>query len=213
MTPDHEPNGITKLATWGRYRVPWFVTYWRDGKPDFRVVEAWRWREAVERSLCWICGDPLKRGRYAFPIGPMCTVNRVSGDPAMHLGCAEYSCVHCPFLSDPDRVRREDETTRAAEAAAGDWGAIKRNPGVVAIWLTKKFHLEPGAGTKTLVRLGRPQRVIWYAKGRLATRAEVRESYEAGCPSLEALAREEGVHAVAALREMQAQAIRWWPKA
>jgi len=206
---DHEPHGIPKLPTWGRYRVPWFVTIWHCERPEFRVVDPIRVREAIEGVLCWICGDPLKRGRYAFAIGPMCTVNRVSAEPPQHRACAIYAAINCPFLSDPSRTRRAgglvDEITK-------DGGMIERNPGVTAIWCTKHFTIEPAMTKGILWRLAQPINVLWYACGRQAEREEVQASFEAGCPSLERMAEEEGVEAMEALRVAQAAAKRWWPR-
>ena len=56
------------------YPVPWFVA-WLDGKADFRVIGPDKLAQAVKRSLCWTCGQPL--GQYnAFLIGPMCAITR-----------------------------------------------------------------------------------------------------------------------------------------
>jgi len=204
-----EPHGISKLPLWGRYRVPWFVTLWKDGKPEFRVIEPERVLEAMRRLLCWICGEPLKARRYGFAIGPMCTVNRVSAEPPQHPACAVYGAILCPFMSDPERGRR---ASGLPKGVVRDAGMIDRNPGVTAIWVTKRYTIERAASHGYLWRLAQPVHVLWYARGREATREQVRESFESGCPALEALAREEGPDAVADLERMRAIAVRYWPK-
>ena len=212
MRENHEPHGIPTLRMFGQHRVPWFVTIWEDGKPEFRVVDPVRWNQAVHYRLCWICGEEITHRLYAFPIGPMCTINRVSADPACHLACSVYAAIHCPFLNDPDRVRRTDDLTDYCEEKAQDWGAIMRNPGITAIWACKKFTVERGAGTKMLVRLGNPRRVLWYYKGAVATRSEVELSIASGIHLLSDLAEQEGPLAIAALETQKARAKRYWPR-
>jgi hypothetical protein len=53
--------------------------------------------------------------------------------------------------------------------------------------------------------------VEWYAEGRPATRAEVLESFESGCPALMDLATTEGPEAVAALQAAQERALAFLP--
>ena len=205
-----EPHGIPHLPLWGRYRVPWFVSIWEDGKPEFRVIEAQRFARAIRERLCWICGTPLGTIK-AFAVGPMCTVNRVSAEPPQHKACAIYAAEHCPFLTDPDRVRRSGGLAAEAES---DPTMIARNPGVTAIWVARSFALEDArwAGRSLpLVRMGEPSEVLWYCRGRPATRAEVIAAWEAGCPTLERIAEAEGEQAVAHLREAQRRALRFHP--
>src|SRR5690242_16765548 len=79
------------------YPVPWFVAD-VDGVPDFRIVDARKFKPALEQRLCWLCGKPL--GAYlAFPIGPMCAVNRVNSEPPSHRECAQWALQACPFLT------------------------------------------------------------------------------------------------------------------
>ena len=95
--------------------VPWFVEWFKDGKPcedgdgvpDFRVVNPRKIVTAIKQHKCWVCGDgPL--GIYkCFVIGPMCAVNRVISEPPSHRECAIYAARICPFLSKPNMVRNE----------------------------------------------------------------------------------------------------------
>lgn len=192
--------------------VPWFVS-WVDGKPDFRLMSPERFNQAVRRNLCWVCGDPMRRSR-AFTLGPMCAVNRTSGEPPSHRSCAIYSATHCPFLANPRSVRRETglpaETVGRLEAPAGIM--IRRNPGVALVWITKRYRIEREPDG-VLFRLGDPEETLWFAERRPATRAEVMASIESGYPLLLEVAKAESPAAVRELERMRDAAMRWLPDA
>jgi len=118
------------------YPVPFFVA-WIDGKPEFRAADANKWRDCVKHGLCWVCGELLGTQK-SFVIGPMCTVNRISADPAAHPDCADWSVRGCPFLTKPKMVRREGGLPDDIHTAGV---MIERNPGVMAIWTTKRFSV------------------------------------------------------------------------
>ena len=163
------------------YPVPWFVT-WINGKPEFRLADSEKWVQAVKHSLCWVCGEPM--GSYkAFVIGPMCCVNRISGDPPSHLECALWSVKGCPFLTKPQMVRREDELVNRHRPNVGGI-MIERNPGVMLIWVTKKYTLASDGRGRHLFSLGEPDSLSWWSEGRRATREEVMRSIDTGLPLL-----------------------------
>ena len=157
--------------------VPWFVAF-VDGQPDFRVIREDGINIALREGVCWLCGKPL--GRFvAFVIGPMCAVNRVTAEPGSHADCALYAAKACPFLSNPRMQRREIEGWRPPAGVA-----IKRNPGVALVWITRFYSLVPDGLGSHLIRLGEPASVHWFAEGRAATRAEVLSSIDSGLPLL-----------------------------
>lgn len=206
------PRRMQKLPVDERgYPVPWFVAY-VDGKPEFRAMDAEKFRRALRDKLCWVCGET--RGVYAvFVVGPMCGVNRVSSEPPSHLDCARWSAENCPFLSDPHMVRREDETVnnvKLVEAAAGH--AICRNPGVALLWVTRSFEILPDGAGKFLLMMGEPESVEWWREGRAATRAEVEAAVESGLPILEAMAAKDRPEALAALAKSRARLEPWLPR-
>jgi hypothetical protein len=159
------------------YPIPFFVA----DPDDFRIADPAKMVRCIKERLCWVCGQPLGI-HMAFVIGPMCTVNRISGDPPTHLDCAVYSCRSCPFLVRPNMVRREDEVTKEADKHVSGI-MIKRNPGVMAIWVTKSYKLEPDSHG-VLFRIGNPESIQWWREGRYATRAEIEESIKTGIPLL-----------------------------
>lgn len=198
------PARIAKLRTDARgYPVPWFVA-WVDGPdgpetvPEFRAMDARKFRAAVQQRLCWVCGEPL--GRWlAFPIGAMCVVTRTISEPPSHVECAEWSIRHCPFLNNPRAVRDETNVPVDARAAAGF--AIKRNPGVACLWVTREYECFNDGRGGVLITIGKPERVTWWREGRSATRAEVQDAIESGLPILLNAARVDGRFAVEALEK------------
>jgi hypothetical protein len=160
---------------------------------------------AIKENLCWVCGGRL--GTYlAFVIGPMCAVNRISGEPPAHRECAEWSAKGCPFMSRSHAHRREAGKPEDAEASDN---AIQRNPGVTLIWITKSYKLTSDTGSssgKPLFQIGEPLDVVCYAEGRRATLDEIRASVDSGLPLLEESARAEGAKAQAQLRDQAAVA-------
>jgi hypothetical protein len=193
------------------YPVPWFVAF-IGGTPDFRVIRPGGIETALRGRLCWTCGIPFQRQEdRAFVIGPMCAVNRVSAEPASHLDCAVYAATHCPFLATPQMVRRERHMPGGTATPAGEM--IRRNPGVALVWVTgyKSWSTFGDGNGGKLVNVGEPKRVLWFARGREATRAEVMESIGSGLPILREMAETEGPAAVAELERMHRRALELVP--
>jgi hypothetical protein len=207
-----EPGRIARLPkNKAGYPVPWFVA-WIDGKPDFRVIRYAGIQVALREKLCWTCGVPfLRQEDRAFVIGPMCAVNRVSAEPASHLDCAVFAATSCPFLATPQMVRRERHIPAEAKRPAGEM--IRRNPGVALVWVTgyKSWATFGDGNGGTLFNVGEPKRVMWFARGREATRAEVMASIGSGLPLLREMAEAEGPAAVAELERMHERAVALVP--
>jgi len=181
------PERIAALPRNDRgFPVPFFVET-VNGKPDFRMVRREAIAECVQQHRCWICGGKLGSWQ-SFVVGPMCCVSRTSAEPPSHRQCAEFAVQACPFMLQPDMVRREDDLTRKIEAEVPQPGEmIKRNPGVTAIWTTKMWALFPDGKGQTLFRMGNVSHLSWWREGRAATFAEVAESIRTGASSLEKL--------------------------
>ena len=187
--------------------IPWFVA-WEGARYDFRVVDARKISPAVNRRLCWLCGQALGR-MMCFVVGPMCVVNRVSSEPPMHRECAEYALRACPFLTQPSRERREGGGLMPLEPTMAGT-AILRNPGVSALYVTRSYTVAKVPGG-VLFDMGPPEEVAWWSEGRAATRAEVEHSIATGLPILEAEADRDGVAAHQALAGAVVQAMRLLP--
>jgi hypothetical protein len=184
--------------------VPWFVA-WVNGAPEFRTADLAKWERAVKRRLCWVCGQRL--GTYlTFVLGPMCTITRTTSEPPCHRECAQWSAINCPFLARPHMHRREANMPVGAIDAPGY--AIKRNPGVSALWITTDFEVFPDSAGRLLISVGSAREVEWYAEGRIATRAEVEESIRTGRPLLEEQARVQ--HGAMEALERQCRAAEAW---
>lgn len=171
------------------YPVPWFVD-WIDGKPEFRAMDGRKLVRAVKEKLCWVCGQPLGRN-MAFVIGPMCAINRVSSEPPSHLECALFSAKACPFLTKPHMVRRENNMPPEEEQFTAGI-AIKRNPGVSLVWVTRYYKAFPPPGGGVLFQIGEPIVMHCFFEGRRATPDEIRHSIKTGLPTLEETARAQG---------------------
>jgi hypothetical protein len=186
--------------------VPWFVAWFDEGKPtepgrgvpDFRVVDTPKIGIAIKQRRCWVCGDSLGV-HLAFVLGPMCAINRTISEPPSHRDCAIFSAASCPFLTQPRMRRNEKDLYEESKSAAGF--GLKRNPGCACVWITRTYRpFRPQAGQPgILFEIGPPEEVLWFARGRTATREEVWESIESGLPSLRELAEGEGAAALAEL--------------
>jgi hypothetical protein len=209
------PPRIARLFVHDGWPVPWFVDRGEDGTgtPDFRVVDKRKFGQAIKERRCWVCGDLL--GHWlAFPIGTMCSITRTISEPPCHRECAEWSIQHCPFLSNPAMVRRLGDLPADSEEAAG--AGLTRNPGVMALWMTRTFETfrvargqvgNPGV----LITIGEPADVTWWREGRPATRDEVKASVESGLPNLLVMAKAQGPFAVEELGKQVKRAEALWP--
>lgn len=171
------------------YPIPRFIdrSADRDGEPDFRIMDGAYMARCIRNRICWICGDKL--GRYmTFPIGPMCAINRNIAEPPSHLECCHYSAKVCPFLSVPE-MRRIERGKLEGTWVSGEM--IARNPGAICLWTVEQYRSWKPRPGELLFDIGEPVAVEWWARGRLATRAEVDASIDSGMPLLEESAREQ----------------------
>lgn len=188
------------------FPVPWFVSF-IGGKWDFVNLDPRKIVEAYRRKICWLCGEPL--GQYfAFVIGPMCSINRVSSEPPSHRECAEYAVRACPFLARPNAKRNEAASMGKLETVPGI--AIEHNPGANLIWITKSFK-PINAGDGALFEIGEPLEVSWWAEGRTATRAEVDAAIAKGLPYLRKAAATEGPEGINELNQFIKRAEKLLP--
>jgi hypothetical protein len=207
------PPRIKRLPVDKRgFPVPKFVAI-IDGEPDHRVVNAAWFGPATRHRLCWLCGEPMGR-YYTSIIGCMCSVNRIISEPPSHRDCAEWAVRGCPFLSRPHAHRREAGLPEDARDAAGE--GLKRNPGVVCLWISREYPTptKVWAGNEgVLYQLKDPIETIWYREGRLATRQEVIDAIDEGLPTLMDIAKGESQRAVEALKRMTKHAMHYLPAA
>ncbi len=163
--------------------VPWFVAL-IDGKPEFRVADGEKRVKAVMDQLCWLCGQRLTPPSV-FVLGPISSLNRINSEPPCHPECAKYAALACPFLARPRMVRRDLPAAVKTDTSV-DGVMIDRNPGCVALWMTKGYRVisDGGGNGGWLINVGDPFTVTWYSQGRPATRAEVLVSIVTGIAHL-----------------------------
>lgn len=197
------------------YPVPWFVAL-IDGEPDFRVIGPGNVRQAATFQLCWLCGGSLRNAvlgpaatQYAYTIGPMCAVNRVSSEPPAHRDCAIYAATACPFLTTPNMLRRPG---LPEGTIAPDGEAIQRNPGVALVWVTRSWRMIPG---HQLWNVSDPVETLWFREGRPALRSEALASIDSGMPILRTAAQqdEDPAGSLAELDRQYARAMELLPAA
>jgi hypothetical protein len=161
------------------YPVPWFVK-WLEGKPDFRIVDGDKFRQAIRFGNCWICGEPLGRLK-TFVLGSMNIVNRVTSEPGNHLECADYAVKACPFLLLPAAKYRKAELPAGTRVPPQ---MNSRNPGVTALWTCVSAKLLRYPNNQYLLRVGDPVHVDFVREGKLATREQILESIDGGFAKL-----------------------------
>ena len=154
-----------------------------DGKPDIRVIDPAKVVASIKEKRCWLCGKPLGV-HLAFVIMPISAVTRSTGEPPSHLDCALYAMRACPFLTRPFMRRRH---AGMPEGIGAPGHVQMSNPGASVLWVTRSYRPFPGPNGGILISVGPPDRVDWWAEGRLATRAEVDSAMEMSLPELYAL--------------------------
>jgi hypothetical protein len=189
------PARIARLPRDRHHRpIPWFVdrTTGPAYAPDFRIADRRKLHGAVTFRCCWICGGALinrtlgsAATQYAYVIGPMCAVNRVSSEPPAHRDCAIYAALACPFLTTPGMRRRPD---LPEDIVKPDGEMILRNPGVALVWVTNTWRMVPG---HELWNVGEPVETLWFREGRPATADEAHEAIDSGMPILREAAERE----------------------
>lgn len=200
------PHRLRSLPTERGYPVPWFVAE-VNGHYDFRCIDYDKLVPAVKHKKCWICGQKLG-GFLAFGIGPMCAINRTIAEPPSHRDCMEWAMKVCPFLIQRQEERRETHLPEGIKEQPGV--PIKRNPGVVVLWVTR-FYRPFNAPGGILFKIGEPLEVHWFKEGRAATRAECIESIDSGYPALLELAKTDGAAGVQELERRKKEAMKLLP--
>jgi hypothetical protein len=204
------PDRLKHLPVQGGYPVPWFVPE-INGAYDFRGIDGAKFSKALRHRRCFICGDRLGKN-LAFPIGPMCAINRTISEPPSHRECAEWSARACPFLAQRQDERRLEGLPKNPIKPAGH--SIDRQPGAVCIWVCHDFTMfRASGGMGVLFKIGNPKEVIWYCQGKTATRAEVMASIDSGLPLLLELAAQDGEKAIAEVNRRRIEVELYLPHA
>ena len=134
------PARIAKLPRDVRGLPITFVTLVnKDGIPDFKVVDLDKRQQAMTKRLCGICGEQLEYW-MAFIGGPISCGNRFFFDPPMHIECAEYSKLVCPYLLNPKFV--SSPLIEAPEfTITVDKSSIAGRPEKMGILITKGYDI------------------------------------------------------------------------
>jgi hypothetical protein len=164
------------------YPIPYFAAS-AARKPGQPGADAAKLAECVYFKRCWLCGQAL--GRYkAFVVEPLRTISRLTCEPPSHTDCAKFAAAAAPLLTGDSRA--------------------------VAVWVTRDVETIQ-QGDDLLIRMGEPEQTFWYASGRLASRDEIRASFEAALPKLYEFASADGDAAIMELDIKVARASRHMP--
>lgn len=194
--------------------MPWFVAKVGNGKYDFRAIDPQKLTDAIKKKRCWVCGGKLSPKKdFAFTIGPMCGVNRVTSEPPSHLDCATWSAKACPFLTQRLIHRRPTDDIEGGVVVDPAGIHFDQNPGVACIWVCRDYSTfnAPG-GPGFLIDIGEPSEVLWYRKGGPASREDVERAIDAGYPRLLDLAKRDGAGAIAELRRRREALMQYLPE-
>jgi hypothetical protein len=201
------PKRVQRLPADRRgFPIPWFVA-WRDGEPQFPVIDAAKLRVAWTNEVCWVCGDRLGTVR-GWVMGPMSAIEGATPEPPSHYDCARFSVRHCPHLSTPTAKPSTKHGEGAGYATVANVSKVRS--GVTAIWMTRGRGAAPfAAGGGVLFGLDGPERLEWYAAGRPASALDVREAIAVVLPTLRRAAERE--RRVAELERRLKWLERWTP--
>jgi hypothetical protein len=179
-----------------------------DGQWDFQVAEPEKRRLCINHELCWICGQPLGVFK-TFVMGPIAAMNRISAEPPAHIECAEFAVQACPFMVNPSFQR--GSTGRDDEIMPAGGVMLLTNPGVSALWTSKKPPKPRSAAPSVILEVGEPTVVRWYVMGREAARNQVLVALDSGIEQhLLPRCRNEADHA--ALRAMREKLMPYLPR-
>lgn len=170
------PARIKLLPVHRGFPVPFFVAK-VDGQWDFQIADPEKRRLCINHDLCWICGQPMGVFK-TFVMGPVAAMNRITAEPASHVECAEFAVQACPFMVNPSFQR--GSTDREEELMPAGGVMLLTNPGVSALWTSKKPPKPRSAAPSVVLEVGEPTVVRWYVMGREATRNQVLVALDAG---------------------------------
>lgn len=163
-----KPARIAKLPLDPRgYPIPWFVSV----AADLRFADGRKKCRAFQFDLCWVCGEKLLPNVYAFVGGPLSVRNRIFGDWASHVECAEYSVKACPFINGTMTKRRDTEPTHPdLKTHTGDPTQLYHVVPYTAIVVAKSVEKIP---RREIFEAKKIIRTIWYKAGEEVTAGEV----------------------------------------
>jgi hypothetical protein len=162
---------VEALPKWKNFPIPYFVTYTKDGIPDFKIINEENRRRCANERLCWICGQKIDYW-IVFIGGPIAIKHRLFTDGPMHEECARDALEICPFLVGsmdyaPDssfRLERFDETVQLRDYT--HLQVRQKPPDKIGVYKTRGFKV---AVTKEknawFFWAEKPISVVWTKRG------------------------------------------------
>jgi hypothetical protein len=156
------PALMSRLKKFNGLPVP-FTVFWKDGAPDFRIIDEQRKRQCLENRLCGICGQRIN-GPLAFIGGESSITHRLFIDPPMHSACARWAAQVCPYLSNGDaRHRTELSPKLAGDVTSASLVSVVR-PKKMGLYLTDSYRfgrLEGSTDQHVYIYVGPPRKIDW----------------------------------------------------
>lgn len=188
--------------------IPFFVVM-ESGIPEFRVADGRKALACVQHQRCWICGKEMEPGRSVFVVGPSALLNRVSAEPPSHSECARYAVRVCPFMSNPDFVRRKEHFP---DGTISPGLSIKENPGVMLLWYASGYKIESSSNGGGLFIIPNPSKIVYFRHGRKATGEEIQAALKASYDRFVQASKNASVESNAQLHSAFVQALKMIPK-
>jgi hypothetical protein len=139
--------------------------------PDFRITQADKLRELLNKHLCWLCGEALDYW-MCFIGGPLSITNRSFTDGPMHEACAVYALRVCPFLASPNG-RYTSSEDNIPEGGGYNQLVADTRPELFGLGFTHGYKTGVAPNGMLFMRAESWRKVIWYSHAGQVVRRQI----------------------------------------
>jgi hypothetical protein len=157
------PRALRQRPRWRDLPIPFATFVGSDNEPDFKVVDETKRLLCIERNLCGLCGEPLKKP-IVFIGGVNCCECRTFFDPGMHEECAIYAVKVCPYLANSDAKysKRDPKHLGEDQVVIKTYEEISAvRPDKMALYYTNGFRGVTGQGPALFILADYPTKIDW----------------------------------------------------
>jgi hypothetical protein len=131
------------------YPIPFIVLRDKSGQPQFTINDVRKTNQCHTKRLCSICGKRMPSTVW-FVGGSRCFLHADGAflDPPMHLECATYALIVCPFLAASKYSRRIDDAKLDPKNTPDNLKLVRtdfmmpRLPERFGLGMTTEYHYE-----------------------------------------------------------------------